>query len=128
LGVEVVGAYWDNIFTTISKRPSKMNIEAMKKSAQKAAPGEWFRDRECDEDVILSRNHGISNEQSSESGLRYLLSHSDESLLRILDSSEWLYCSDENLDFIINCQPSKILELISEYERLKEIVNNLKHE
>ena len=105
-----------------------MNIEAMKKSAQKAAPGEWFRDRECDEDVILSRNHGISNEQSSESGLRYLLSHSDESLLRILDSSEWLYCSDENLDFIINCQPSKILELISEYERLKEIVNNLKHE
>lgn len=100
-----------------------MNLETMKATALRATQGDWVRRKDGDEDEIVSINHSLTPQEIREQGLFSCWNEDkedhDHSVIRILDSSEWMNCSDFNLEFMIACSPKNVLRLIDAYERLK---------
>lgn len=95
-----------------------MNLHEMKNAALMTTPGDWeivnYTGGICEE-AIVSRNHGLSLDP---------VDLDDYGNARVLDSSEWLCCSGEDLRFMVVCSPKKVLELINAYEALLEKSSN----
>lgn len=99
-----------------------MNIEEMKSSALKATQGDWVRIKEGNEDALISINHNLTPQEMKEQDLSPywddVRKYNDHKIARVLDSSEWMNCSDRNLNFMTACCPKKVLELIHAYEQI----------
>lgn len=105
-----------------------MNLAEMKNTALRAAPGDWEIVNQSGKygyAAIVSRNHGLTPQQLEDHDLSEHWEdeanddcNPDPNIARILDSSEWLICSDANLEFMVTCSPKKVLELIAAYETL----------
>ena len=105
-----------------------MNLAEMKNTALRAAPGDWEIVNQSGEygyAAIVSKNHGLTQQQLEDHDLSERWENNangdyrpNPNIARILDSSEWLICSDANLGFIVTCSPKKVMELIAAYETL----------
>lgn len=108
-----------------------MSLEEMKNTALRAAPSDWKIVNQSGEygyAAIVSRNHGLTPQQLEDHDLSEHWENDADgdcrpnpNIARILDSSEWLICSDANLEFMATCSPKKVLELIAAYETLLQI-------
>lgn len=117
-----------------------MNIEAMKLSAKKATPGDWYiSDKECETRRISTAvarstyarlsskaprtSYAVQETKSSGSGV---FKHtSDQVSLRVMGSSEWTYLEDRDAEFMVQCSPKNVLTLIKQYEELKTKLDSL---
>lgn len=117
-----------------------MNIEAMKSSAKKATPGEWYISNEPGEirriSAAVARStyarlsskspseiYAVQETRDNEEGV---FKHtSNQVSLRVIGSSEWTYLKDRDAEFIVQCSPKNVLTLITQYESLKTKLDSI---